>query len=317
MKSDNENGVASRDMGRTETEIPTEHEYFNSCKKESVKSIFSKIKSYLPRNLLNLLSQKYCTSNLTAHYISEYIKFMVLVYFSKSTLTPSEEVDQVWHLHQSLSLQYENFCNAVFGKLIIHTPTAGGRTDEVRFKEFYVKTIEFYKFIFKKSPPRGLWPPVEVRFDPSYFIGTWISLVRIFQSIVRIIEINKLNRPPNLVNDVMNCYYAWTGKNLFNKKMFKINMKRTPKYRIGYSDGTYWVEGGCALFIGNGESGECGGGCGNSGCGGDCGCGGSGCGGSGCGGSGSGCGGSGCGGSGCGGSGCGGGGCGGGGCGGD
>jgi hypothetical protein len=63
-------------------------------------------------------------------YIFEYKKFVLMASMTQRMITPSEQVDHVWHLH----LQYpDSYCDLT-GKLGLkyfdHTPTTGGPSQE-------------------------------------------------------------------------------------------------------------------------------------------------------------------------------------------
>ena len=213
IKSYIEDFIAAKDMTRDELIIPDNHFYYNG-KTESVNFITGKIKSLLPPSLNALISQKFCTSGLTEKYVEEYIRFLTLIYFSNTTLTPSEEVDQVWHVHQALTLEYEKFCDEIFGKFISHSPSTGGLENNERYKEIYRNTKEFYLFVFKENPNWELWPSVEERFKLRNFVGSWISLGRVVMAIFRVLQIYRLEKPDNIFVELMKCYFSWNGKNL-------------------------------------------------------------------------------------------------------
>ena len=90
----NEETVQLKRMSKTYSEIPKQHKYFNNNTSIQVDYVKERIRCNLPPKLQTLLIDKYSTWNLTAVYIEEYIRFMTLIYFSNSTLTPSEEVDK-------------------------------------------------------------------------------------------------------------------------------------------------------------------------------------------------------------------------------
>src|SRR5688572_3649708 len=59
--------------------------------------------------------------------VEEYKKFMFLAVAAGHPVTPSEQIDQAWHLHLVYTHSYwEEFCGAVLGQPIHHGPTKGG-----------------------------------------------------------------------------------------------------------------------------------------------------------------------------------------------
>ena len=96
--------------------------------------------------------------------IEEYRKFVFLALVADHQVTPSDQVDQVWHLHLLFSEAYWNdFCPRVLGRPLHHHPAKGGQAERDRFHELYRATIRSYRQHFGE-PPADLWPPVDVRF---------------------------------------------------------------------------------------------------------------------------------------------------------
>jgi uncharacterized protein (TIGR04222 family) len=96
--------------------------------------------------------------------IEEYRKFVFLALVADHQVTPSDQVDQVWHLHLLCSDAYWNdFCPRVLGRPLHHHPAKGGQAEQDRFHEQYRATIRSYRQHFGE-PPLDLWPPLDVRF---------------------------------------------------------------------------------------------------------------------------------------------------------
>ena len=73
-------------------------------------------------------------------------------------MTPSDAVDQVWHLHLTYSADYwQAFCPDVLGRPLHHGPTAGGSAEQARYFEQYAQTLRSYERVFG-SPPADIWP---------------------------------------------------------------------------------------------------------------------------------------------------------------
>lgn len=97
--------------------------------------------------------------------IAEYKKFIYLICVSPSPMTPSEAVDQVWHLHLTYTRSYWTaFCGDVLGRQIHHDPTMGGERQALRFREQYAQTCALYEAQFGCAPPAEFWPSVFERF---------------------------------------------------------------------------------------------------------------------------------------------------------
>lgn len=98
--------------------------------------------------------------------IEEYRRFCYLACVAGHPVTPSEEVDAVWHLHLLHTRDYwEVFCPLVLGRPLHHGPTLGGVQEEQRFYDQYAQTLASYQSHFGPPPP-DFWPPAAVRFQP-------------------------------------------------------------------------------------------------------------------------------------------------------
>jgi uncharacterized protein (TIGR04222 family) len=97
--------------------------------------------------------------------IREYRRFIFLACCAGHPVTPSDEVDQVWHEHLTYTRSYwDEFCGGVLGRPLHHEPTQGGSGEEKKFREWYARTLASYERFFGEPPPRDLWPAVEQRF---------------------------------------------------------------------------------------------------------------------------------------------------------
>ncbi|HEV8391308.1 MAG TPA: hypothetical protein VGQ35_15765 [Dongiaceae bacterium] len=97
--------------------------------------------------------------------IEEYKKFIYLICVSDGSLTPSEAVDQVWHLHLVYTRSYwTRFCNEVLGRPLHHEPTKGGQAQARLFHDQYAATCVRYEEEFGCAPPATFWPPLAERF---------------------------------------------------------------------------------------------------------------------------------------------------------
>lgn len=89
----------------------------------------------------------------------EYRRFCLLAVTGNAELTPSDAVDQAWHLHLTYTRDYwERFCPEVLGRPLHHGPTAGGGAERSRFFDQYARTLHRYEQIFGAPPPRDIWP---------------------------------------------------------------------------------------------------------------------------------------------------------------
>jgi uncharacterized protein (TIGR04222 family) len=97
--------------------------------------------------------------------ILEYKRFAFLAMAADHPVTPSEQVDQAWHLHLTYTRNYwEKFCGEVLGRPLHHIPTRGGADEGRKHVDQYVKTLETYRAVVEKEPPADIWPDSDTRF---------------------------------------------------------------------------------------------------------------------------------------------------------
>lgn len=102
--------------------------------------------------------------------VLEYKKFMFLLCLTEHPLTPSDQVDQVWHLHLLYTRSYWlEFCEQVLGQPIHHGPTRGGAAERDKFNDWYGETKTVYQEVFGAAPPTNIWPDNETRFREVNF----------------------------------------------------------------------------------------------------------------------------------------------------
>ncbi|MDE3010783.1 MAG: TIGR04222 domain-containing membrane protein [Pseudomonadota bacterium] len=101
----------------------------------------------------------------TQRVIQEYRRFALLAVISPQTMTPSDAVDQAWHLHLTCTRAYwEDFCPRVLGAPLHHEPTRGGPREDARYRQTYEATLRRYREVFGMAPPGDLWPDPDQRF---------------------------------------------------------------------------------------------------------------------------------------------------------
>lgn len=103
--------------------------------------------------------------------VTEYKRYVFLCAISPNQVSPSEEVDQAWHMHMTYTESYwTDLCARTLGKPLHHHPTRGGPEEREKFFALYENTLAFYKETFHSDPPPDIWPPAEQRFSHTHFI---------------------------------------------------------------------------------------------------------------------------------------------------
>lgn len=96
--------------------------------------------------------------------IEEYKKFVFLGMAAGHRVTPSDEVDQAWHLHMIYTVNYWEEFHKLLPRKFHHGPTKGGKAEDEKYDDWYSKTKESYERLFGETPPIDIWPPNQRRF---------------------------------------------------------------------------------------------------------------------------------------------------------
>lgn len=97
--------------------------------------------------------------------VDEYKRFCYLALAAGHHVTPSDEVDQAWHLHLTYTRSYwDDFCHDVLGVPLHHGPTRGGAAEDAKYRDWYATTLASYQRIFSAPPPPDIWPEPAARF---------------------------------------------------------------------------------------------------------------------------------------------------------
>ncbi len=109
-----------------------------------------------------LASENGWSEKFAERVIEEYRRFVYLGMVAGHPVSPSDAVDQAWHLHQLYSRDYwERFCPDVLGRPFHHGPSRGGDDESSKFERLYERTKLSYAKIFGEPPPEDIWPTTE------------------------------------------------------------------------------------------------------------------------------------------------------------
>ncbi|MEY4582777.1 MAG: hypothetical protein RL701_7480, partial [Pseudomonadota bacterium] len=82
------------------------------------------------------------SARFTTRCVEEYKRFALLAVCAHHPVTPSDAVDQVWHLHLTYTTSYWlEFCPHVLGVPLHHGPTRGGSQERRKFFAWYEETL--------------------------------------------------------------------------------------------------------------------------------------------------------------------------------
>ncbi|MEM9398949.1 MAG: hypothetical protein AAF984_01965, partial [Verrucomicrobiota bacterium] len=216
--------------------------------------------------------------NYTRRVFNEYLKFIYLAATGSTPATPSDQVDQAWHLHLCYSNSYWNdLCKNILGKNIQHGPTKGGNSENKKFELQYLDTLNRYEKFFGEKPSEDIWPQLEKRFDCSnryirvnlrdsfiipkkvvYLISSLALSTLILAGCKDVIN-NTIKDNPVLI--VIGIILTFFFVPILISKFFKPRTKR--KDKADSSGCSSYGGGGCASGGDSCGSG-CGGGCGGS-----------------------------------------------------
>lgn len=105
------------------------------------------------------------TPAFTVRVIAEYKRFLFLAVVADHPVTPSDPVDQAWHLHLTYTRSYwDRLCGEVLERPLHHGPTRGGQAESTKYADQYGRTLASYQSYFGEKPPADIWPSAAERF---------------------------------------------------------------------------------------------------------------------------------------------------------
>src|SRR5581483_5342827 len=107
-----------------------------------------------------LAAKQHWSPTFTNRVIEEYRKFLLLCCISPTGASPSQIVDEAWHLHLTYTQSYWiDLCKNTLGKDIHHHPSRGGEEEDLKHRDWYSDTLLLYQSVFESPPPNDIWPP--------------------------------------------------------------------------------------------------------------------------------------------------------------
>ena len=107
---------------------------------------------------MRLAKEQGWTPEFTHRVVEEYRRFLFLCASAPHPCTPSEIVDEAWHLHLVYSRSYwEEMCGQILGKPIHHEPGFGLPGQSEGHRDAFVDTMQSYEEAFGESAPADIW----------------------------------------------------------------------------------------------------------------------------------------------------------------
>lgn len=199
----------------------------------------------------------------------EYKRFVFLAATLSHPVTPSDQVDQAWHLHLTYTRDYwDAFCAQVIGRALHHDPTRGGTQERGKFHLWYARTLDAYRAEFGE-PPRDIWPDPQQRFAQRFErreIRPW-RRPRLIPTAATLLTAGVAGTAWATSAEEDNSSVVVTVAIMIVAVIVIWGLHRAFRSRKGNNSGGGGCGGGIGGSGGSGDSGDGGGGCGG-GCGG-------------------------------------------------
>lgn len=88
--------------------------------------------------------------------IFEYRCFLLLAAVSEAPVTPSADIDAVWHEHILHTRHYQEVLPSIMGQPFHHDP--GTKADAETHRRQYLRTWRLYRRVFGREPNSLIWP---------------------------------------------------------------------------------------------------------------------------------------------------------------
>lgn len=107
--------------------------------------------------------------------LEEYRRFVYLCVIAPGQMRPSSYVDEVWHIHLTVTQDYwDRFCPDVLGRKLHHIPGGPAPKDDPQFEE----TLALYEAEFGVTPLERYWRAIRFQevLDLAQFV-LWVACI--------------------------------------------------------------------------------------------------------------------------------------------
>ena len=106
-----------------------------------------------------LIAETGWTRRRAGRAVAEYRRYLLLATLDSKGVSPSPDVDRVWHLHLLYTRDYwDHWCPNVLGFDLHHSPATGTNENRAGLEDAYARTLAAYRTAFGQDPPPDLWP---------------------------------------------------------------------------------------------------------------------------------------------------------------
>mmetsp|Transcript_10629 Transcript_10629/g.12098 ORF Transcript_10629/g.12098 Transcript_10629/m.12098 type:complete len:453 (-) Transcript_10629:480-1838(-) len=156
------------------------HKFFKGRAQTPAQVLNKALSLVFPARFLdNLMMEQLLDANTANKWLLEYRKYLVLAHLTDNMISPSEQVDQVWHLHMTYTQHYKATYQTLIERDFKHSPSSGGSSEGKKFEKIYEDTLDFYKQVFMTDAPPDVWETTQQRFEMKNFEFRNINLYRL------------------------------------------------------------------------------------------------------------------------------------------
>ena len=173
-------------------------------------------------------------------------------------VSPSEQVDHAWHLHQLFTAQYRRDTFGIFGRLFKHLPALGGKADAgIKFDNVYEETLSYYRAMFGQEPKPHIWEPTKIRFSHEIFSFSCVNLNRLASMNIVVALGNlkhsesKKERYDQIIVGKLERHYASLNRNnyVIARRNIRLDVKNHIQLQADYKETELLKIYGCPLFM--------------------------------------------------------------------